>query len=47
MIVTDVARQSFVGRTAALVTGSKGKGHFKIVMDSIGNRYFVVFVFRR
>lgn len=35
-IVTATATQSFVGKTAALVTGSKEKGHFERVMSSIG-----------
>jgi hypothetical protein len=31
VVVTNVAKQSFVGRTASLVTGSAGEGHFKKV----------------
>lgn len=37
VLVTDIAKQTFVGRTAALVLGGAGtKGHFQIVMDTIG-----------
>lgn len=36
VIVTDIARESFVGRTASLVGGATGPGHFQRVMSSIG-----------
>jgi H+-transporting ATPase len=35
-VVTATAKQSFVGKTASLVTGSKEKGHFEKIMSSIG-----------
>lgn len=34
-IITTSARYSFVGKTANLVQGTKDRGHFKAVMDSI------------
>ncbi|KAL1632176.1 hypothetical protein SLS56_003910 [Neofusicoccum ribis] len=39
------AKQSFVGRTAALVSGAKDQGHFKAIMDSIGTALLVLVVF--
>ncbi len=36
ILCTDIAKQSFVGRTAALVVGGEGEGHFQKVMGSIG-----------
>lgn len=36
MIVTATGLQTFVGRTASLVTGADRQGHFKKVMNSIG-----------
>lgn len=39
------AKQSFVGRTAALVSGAKDSGHFKAIMDSIGTALLVLVVF--
>lgn len=44
-IVKASAMESFVGRTADLVQGTKGKGHFKQVMDSIGTALLVLVVF--
>ncbi len=35
-VMTTSAKFSFVGRTADLVQGSNGQGHFKVVMNSIG-----------
>ncbi|KIJ61297.1 hypothetical protein HYDPIDRAFT_177061 [Hydnomerulius pinastri MD-312] len=35
-VVTSIAKNSFVGRTAALVTGSHDQGHFQIVLRGIG-----------
>lgn len=36
VLVTQTAKQSFVGKTASLVTGSNEKGHFETVMGTIG-----------
>ena len=44
-IVTHGAKMSFVGRTAALVTGAKDQGHFKAIMNSIGTSLLVLVVF--
>ncbi|KAJ6032251.1 Plasma membrane ATPase [Penicillium herquei] len=44
-IVTATARQSFVGKTAALVQGAKDSGHFKAVMDNIGTSLLVLVMF--
>lgn len=44
-IVTAAAKQSFVGKTAALVQGAKNAGHFKAVMDSIGTSLLVMVMF--
>ncbi|KAJ5652351.1 hypothetical protein N7507_009777 [Penicillium longicatenatum] len=44
-IVTATARQSFVGKTAALVQGAKDQGHFKAVMDNIGTSLLVLVMF--
>ncbi|KZT19439.1 plasma-membrane proton-e [Neolentinus lepideus HHB14362 ss-1] len=44
MIVTDAAKQSFVGRTASLVTGANAQGHFQKVMNSIGTTLLVLVV---
>ncbi|KAJ5153049.1 Plasma membrane ATPase [Penicillium canariense] len=44
-IVTATARQSFVGKTAALVQGAKDTGHFKAVMDNIGTSLLVLVMF--
>jgi H+-transporting ATPase len=43
MLATDIAKQTFVGRTAALVLGgSQIRGHFQLVMDSIGTTLLVL-----
>jgi H+-transporting ATPase len=42
VLVTDIAKQTFVGRTAALVLGGDVKGHFQIVMDSIGTTLLIL-----
>lgn len=44
VLVTDIAKQTFVGRTAALVLGGETKGHFQIVMDSIGGALLILVV---
>ncbi|KAF7137104.1 hypothetical protein CNMCM5793_007117 [Aspergillus hiratsukae] len=44
-IVVATARQSFVGKTAALVQGAKDQGHFKAVMDNIGTSLLVLVMF--
>ncbi|EAU38460.1 plasma membrane ATPase 2 [Aspergillus terreus NIH2624] len=44
-IVTATARQSFVGKTAALVQGANDSGHFKAVMDNIGTSLLVLVMF--
>ncbi|KAK6834374.1 hypothetical protein PG987_009068 [Apiospora arundinis] len=44
-IITTSARYSFVGKTANLVQGTKGRGHFKQVMDSIGTSLLVLVMF--
>ncbi|KAK0553810.1 hypothetical protein OC846_002341 [Tilletia horrida] len=36
ILCTDIAKQTFVGRTAALVLGGETEGHFQKVMGSIG-----------
>ncbi|EPQ30402.1 uncharacterized protein PFL1_01928 [Pseudozyma flocculosa PF-1] len=36
VLCTDIAKQTFVGRTAALVLGGETEGHFQKVMGSIG-----------
>ncbi|KAK0551697.1 hypothetical protein OC846_003187 [Tilletia horrida] len=36
ILCTDIAKQTFVGRTAALVLGGESEGHFQKVMGSIG-----------
>ncbi|GAA5900180.1 plasma-membrane proton-efflux P-type ATPase [Sporobolomyces salmoneus] len=41
-IVTASARGSFVGKTASLVTGSNDEGHFKQVLNGIGNSLLVL-----
>ncbi|KZT36280.1 plasma-membrane proton-e [Sistotremastrum suecicum HHB10207 ss-3] len=43
-VVTCSAKQSFVGKTAALVTGSNEKGHFQIVLGSIGTTLLVLVI---
>ncbi|GIK01216.1 hypothetical protein Aspvir_005248 [Aspergillus viridinutans] len=44
-VVTATAKQSFVGKTAALVQGAKDQGHFKAVMDNIGTTLLVLVMF--
>ncbi|GAA6026780.1 hypothetical protein JCM8097_005856 [Rhodosporidiobolus ruineniae] len=47
-VVTEPAKLSFVGRTAALVMSSNEVGHFKQVLDGIGTSllvFVVVFIF--
>ncbi|TFK50282.1 plasma-membrane proton-e [Heliocybe sulcata] len=44
MVVTETAKQSFVGRTASLVTGANDQGHFQKVMNSIGTTLLVLHV---
>ncbi|KIJ22554.1 hypothetical protein M422DRAFT_276988 [Sphaerobolus stellatus SS14] len=44
VLVTQIARHSFVGKTAALVTGSSEKGHFESVMSSIGTTLLLVVI---
>lgn len=36
VLVTDIAKQTFVGRTAALVLGSNEKGHFQVCRSNRG-----------
>ncbi|GJJ10543.1 hypothetical protein Clacol_004770 [Clathrus columnatus] len=36
VLVTQIAKQSFVGKTASLVNSSKQKGHFEQIMGTIG-----------
>jgi len=43
-LVTVQARDSFVGRTAALVSGSNEKGHFQIVLGGIGTTLLVMVI---
>jgi len=42
ILCTDIAKQTFVGRTAALVLGGEGEGHFQKVMGSIGTTLLVL-----
>ncbi|KAE8362084.1 hypothetical protein BDV27DRAFT_132106 [Aspergillus caelatus] len=44
-IVVATAKQSFVGKTAALVQGASDSGHFKAVMDNIGTSLLVLVMF--
>lgn len=41
-IVQATGAKTFVGRTAAMVQGTSGKGHFQLVMDSIGTALLVI-----
>lgn len=41
-VVQTSAKTSFVGRTASMVAGTSGKGHFEIVMDRIGTSLLVL-----
>ncbi|CEQ40007.1 SPOSA6832_01583, partial [Sporobolomyces salmonicolor] len=43
-IVTASAKQSFVGRTAALVMSSNDEGHFKQVLNGIGTALLILVV---
>ncbi|EGO25552.1 hypothetical protein SERLADRAFT_355758 [Serpula lacrymans var. lacrymans S7.9] len=43
-VVTSTAKNSFVGRTAALVTGSHEKGHFQIVLGGIGTILLIMVI---
>ncbi|KAN0064785.1 hypothetical protein ACQY0O_001842 [Thecaphora frezii] len=42
VLCTDIAKQTFVGRTAALVLGGETEGHFQKVMGSIGMALLVL-----
>ncbi|KAA1470486.1 plasma-membrane proton-e [Dentipellis sp. KUC8613] len=44
IVVTDIAKQSFVGRTASLVNAGSGVGHFNKVMTSIGTTLLVLVI---
>ncbi|KAF8271836.1 E1-E2 ATPase-domain-containing protein [Lactarius quietus] len=44
IIVTDIAKESFVGRTASLVNTGTGPGHFQRVMSSIGTTLLVLVI---
>ncbi|KAF8480397.1 plasma-membrane proton-e [Russula ochroleuca] len=44
IVVTDIAKETFVGRTASLVTGATGPGHFQRVMSSIGTTLLVLVI---
>ncbi|ORX38213.1 hypothetical protein BD324DRAFT_577481 [Kockovaella imperatae] len=44
-VVTVSAKDSFVGRTAALVSGANDKGHFQIVLGNIGTALLVLVIF--
>ena len=44
VLITQIAGHSFVGKTAALVTGSSEKGHFESVMSSIGTTLLLVVI---
>ncbi|KAK9900179.1 plasma-membrane proton-e [Cystobasidium minutum MCA 4210] len=44
MMASETGTNTFVGRTAALVTGDNQKGHFQIVMTSIGTALLVLVV---
>ncbi|KAF3396299.1 hypothetical protein F1880_006991 [Penicillium rolfsii] len=41
-VVQTTAKTSFVGRTASMVQGAKGAGHFEIVMDNIGTSLLIL-----
>ncbi|WVQ74168.1 plasma-membrane proton-efflux P-type ATPase [Cryptococcus sp. DSM 104548] len=43
-VVTVSAKGSFVGKTAALVSGSNEKGHFQIVLGGIGTTLLVMVI---
>ena len=44
IVVTDIAKDTFVGRMASRVTGPMGPGHFQRVMSSIGVTLLVLCV---
>ncbi|PKI84849.1 P-type H(+)-exporting transporter [Malassezia vespertilionis] len=44
VLCTESAKQSFVGRTAALVSGDSGTGHFQKVMSLIGTTLLVLVI---
>ncbi|GKZ97870.1 hypothetical protein AnigIFM59636_001688 [Aspergillus niger] len=44
-IATATARQSFVGKTVALIQGANDSAHFKAVMDHIGGTLLVLVMF--
>ncbi|RSH85711.1 hypothetical protein EHS25_003852 [Saitozyma podzolica] len=44
-VVTCAAKESFVGRTAQLVSDSNEKGHFQIVLGGIGTSLLVLVIF--
>lgn len=44
-VVCSSAKQSFVGKTAALVMSSNEKGHFQIVLGGIGTTLLVLVIF--
>ena len=44
ILCTDIAKQTFVGKTASLVIGANDGGHFKKVMDSIGTTLLVLVI---
>lgn len=41
-VVQTPAKTSFVGRTASMVQGAKGAGHFEVVMDNIGTSLLIL-----
>ena len=41
-VVQTTAKTSFVGRTASMVQGAKGAGHFELVMDNIGTSLLIL-----
>lgn len=41
-VVQTPAKSSFVGRTASMVSGAQGKGHFELVMDNIGTSLLIL-----
>ncbi|KOS16208.1 plasma-membrane proton-e [Malassezia pachydermatis] len=44
VLATEIAKQSFVGRTAALVSKGEGSGHFQKVMSLIGTSLLVLVI---
>jgi H+-transporting ATPase len=41
-VVQTTAKTSFVGRTATMVSGAGGKGHFELVMENIGTNLLIL-----